>query len=244
MNKVSCEIIQDLLPLYCDDACSAESRQMVQAHLQSCETCREELRLMGLPIPVPENRHEVEAAHAAARAWKKNKRTAFRMGIILAALLVLLSAVLICGTHYAHSAAGDDTVGLQVLLESYGNMEGIGIDRIVQKGDYLAVSGQDLDGKWHLGIYTRDHIFSQRWRICGALNKVRSGNLANWNYETSDGGTILVCFGAELSESISGYTFTNNGVTYICTVEEQAVLDFFFIPDAYDSRTHLEPIWR
>ena len=166
------------------------------------------------------------------------------MGVILAALLVLLSAVLICGTHYAHSAAGDDTVGLQVLLESYGNMEGIEIDRIVQKGDYLAVSGQDLDGKWHLGIYTRDHIFSQRWRICGALNKVRSGNLANWNYETSDGGTILVCFGAELSESISGYTFTNNGVTYICTVEEQAVLDFFFIPDAYDSRTHLEPIWR
>ena len=137
MNKVSCEIIQDLLPLYCDDACSAESRQMVQAHLQSCETCREELRLMGLPIPVPENRHEVEAAHAAARAWKKNKRTAFRMGIILAALLVLLSAVLICGTHYAHSAAGDDTVGLQVLLESYGNMEGIEIDRIVQKGDYV-----------------------------------------------------------------------------------------------------------
>ena len=45
MNKVSCEIIQDLLPLYCDDACSAESRQMVQAHLQSCETCREELRV-------------------------------------------------------------------------------------------------------------------------------------------------------------------------------------------------------
>lgn len=244
MNNISCELIQDLLPLYCDGVCSEESKKAIQSHVLSCEVCREELRLMGLPAPVPENSHEVEAARAAAKAWKKNKHTAFRMGIILAALVVLIGAVVICGTHYAHSAASDDTAGLQALLENMSDMEGIEIDRIVRKGDYLAVSGQDGDGKWHLGIYTRDHIFTQRWQICGALNKVRSGNLANWNYETLEGGTILVCFGAALSENISGYTFTNSGVTYICPVEDQAVLDFFFIPDAYDSSTHLEPVWR
>lgn len=198
MNKVSCEMIQDLLPLYCDGVCSEESKKAIQFHVQSCEACREELRLMGLPVPVPESCHEMEAAHAAARAWKKNKHTAFRMGIILAALVVLIGSVVICGTHYARSAAGDDTVGLQALPEKLSDMEEIEIDRIVQKGDYLAVSGQDGDGKWHLGIYTRDHIFPQRWQICGSLNKVHSGNLANWNYETPEGGTILICFGAAL----------------------------------------------
>lgn len=73
---------------------------------------------------------------------------------------------------------------------------------------------------------------------------MKPGYLANWNYQTAEGDTILVCFGAELSQDICGYTFTNSGVTYTCTVDENAVLDFFYIPDAYDSRTHLEPIRR
>ena len=244
MDKVACEIIQDLLPLYCDSVCSEKSKRTILAHIQTCEKCREELRVMGIPIPVSEKSHEVDAAQAAAKAWKKNKHIAFKMGIILTALVLLIGSVVICSAHYSHSAAGDDTAGLQVLLENLCDIEGIEIDRIVRKGNYLAVSGQDSDGKWYLGIYTRDRILSQRWQIYGALNKVQAGNLANWNYKTPEGDTILVCFGAELSENISGYTFTNSGVTYICPVEDQTVLDFFFIPDDYDSRTHLEPIYQ
>ncbi len=38
MNNI-CEIIRDLLPLYADDACSEESRQLVQEHLQECHEC-------------------------------------------------------------------------------------------------------------------------------------------------------------------------------------------------------------
>lgn len=29
--KISCEIIQDLLPLYCDGVCSQDSKQVVEA---------------------------------------------------------------------------------------------------------------------------------------------------------------------------------------------------------------------
>lgn len=36
-----CEIIQDLLPLYADGACSQSSSEMVEEHLESCPECRE-----------------------------------------------------------------------------------------------------------------------------------------------------------------------------------------------------------
>ena len=39
MAKISCDLIQDLLPLYCDDVCSADSKNIVETHLQECEAC-------------------------------------------------------------------------------------------------------------------------------------------------------------------------------------------------------------
>ena len=38
--SMTCEIIEDLLPLYVDNVCSAQSRQAVEQHLQACEKCR------------------------------------------------------------------------------------------------------------------------------------------------------------------------------------------------------------
>lgn len=40
---MKCEIIEDLLPLYLDDACSEESKKAVREHLDSCEKCREKV---------------------------------------------------------------------------------------------------------------------------------------------------------------------------------------------------------
>ena len=39
MNK-QCEIVQDLLPLYVDDACSKSSAAMVKEHLENCPECK------------------------------------------------------------------------------------------------------------------------------------------------------------------------------------------------------------
>ena len=36
MNKQSCELIKDLLPLYADDVCSSESRAAVAEHIAEC----------------------------------------------------------------------------------------------------------------------------------------------------------------------------------------------------------------
>ena len=39
--KVSCDVIQDLLPLYTDQAASADTVALVEEHLASCPACRE-----------------------------------------------------------------------------------------------------------------------------------------------------------------------------------------------------------
>ena len=39
MNKIPCEIIQDLLPLYVDNVCNAKSRLYIEEHLATCAEC-------------------------------------------------------------------------------------------------------------------------------------------------------------------------------------------------------------
>ncbi len=42
--KTDCEVIRDLLPLYADDACSEQSRALVEEHLDECPACGEMLQ--------------------------------------------------------------------------------------------------------------------------------------------------------------------------------------------------------
>lgn len=37
--KINCEIIKDLLPLYCDDVCSQASREIIEEHVDECALC-------------------------------------------------------------------------------------------------------------------------------------------------------------------------------------------------------------
>ena len=43
MNKISCEIIKDLLPLYYDNVCSNDSKLLVEKHISECTSCRKYL---------------------------------------------------------------------------------------------------------------------------------------------------------------------------------------------------------
>ena len=37
MNNISCDVIQDLMPVYIEHMCSTESRKLVEAHMVECE---------------------------------------------------------------------------------------------------------------------------------------------------------------------------------------------------------------
>ena len=54
MKMTSCNIIQDLLPLYLDNACSEESRELVEEHLTHCAACRKQKEMMEQGIGLEE----------------------------------------------------------------------------------------------------------------------------------------------------------------------------------------------
>ena len=49
MNKISCNVCKDLLPIYVDKLCSEESEQLVENHLSGCEDCRNTYEAIKFP---------------------------------------------------------------------------------------------------------------------------------------------------------------------------------------------------
>ena len=84
-KKLPCDVVQDLLPLYVDGVCSADSRQLVDAHLAECDDCRRVLADL--------QESETEAAfHADAKAVirahnKHQSKTALALGVLISVFL-------------------------------------------------------------------------------------------------------------------------------------------------------------
>ena len=73
--KVSCDVIQDLLPLYTDQAASADTVALVEEHLASCPACREELGRLGTALPAePEEMCIRDRPHTTRNADKRQAR--------------------------------------------------------------------------------------------------------------------------------------------------------------------------
>ena len=241
---MNCKIIQDLLPLYCDGVCSEESRTWIDEHLRTCSDCREALRWMQEPQEPTEA--ELTLAGSAHKLWQRGTHRAFRRGLLLTLAILLAAGLAIFGIfltrHYSNSCAQDNAHALLSVMTCEGDAELDEIAYSARKGDYLAVAARDTNGLWSVGIFQPDSVFSDRWVYQGGMLRVRPGSLASWNWNVDGIGTVLVCFGAELPDSIVGYTFTNSGITYTCPVANGMVLDFFFAPDTYDESTLLRPI--
>lgn len=93
MSRVSCDIIQDLLPLYYDHVCSADTKALVEEHLADCPDCREVLSHMSSPMPLPaqtmdQNHDEGAGLRQVAAQWSRTKWIAFTKGFLLTCLAV------------------------------------------------------------------------------------------------------------------------------------------------------------
>ena len=68
---MKCDIIRDLLPLYCDGLCSEASKQEIEAHVVQCEKCRACLAEMKEETPVPSLSQESETEARVLQGVKK-----------------------------------------------------------------------------------------------------------------------------------------------------------------------------
>jgi len=108
--KVSCDVIRDLLPLYTDQAASADTVALVEEHLASCPACREELGRLGTALPAePEGG---EPLRRFKRRWRRRQ-------VLIAVTAAVVTAAVAGGIFLTcfwgrRVAAGDVEVSLEL----------------------------------------------------------------------------------------------------------------------------------
>ena len=88
-DAISCQIIQDLLPLYADDVVSQDSRTLIESHLQSCPHCQRELEALSRPVTLPPE----QSGKGELKRWKHRLRRKITFRALLLALVVLAVGV-------------------------------------------------------------------------------------------------------------------------------------------------------
>lgn len=233
--KISCEIIQDLLPLYCDGVCSQDSKQAVETHLQDCEKCSADVRFMKQDMETGSVRVKDEKiVQAAAAAWKKGKTRAFIKGGLIALFSIAILVAGYCSFHWFSTADESDLDALARQAADYLNYDELSIEKVERRGNYLAALCRDPEGNWSLCEFDRDRLFENRWRANGGKLKIEDGTASSWNYGSPQGEAVLIFCGGNIPDEVCWYEFQNSNITYTCPVENKMILDIFIIPDSHN----------
>lgn len=97
-ETITCEVIQDLLPLYEDGCCSEQSGKIVENHLAECPDCRKKSRLYreNLPFTDSETDTDVRKIRRGVRKITRWKR----IGIASLMLVVLVFFAILPAWNY------------------------------------------------------------------------------------------------------------------------------------------------
>lgn len=94
--KISCKIIEDLLPIYHDGICSEESAAMVEEHLKECPKCTEILTSLNgeFELEKPQSTDELKPlAEIQQRINREKKRCGRRNALIAAVLVIVMTPI-------------------------------------------------------------------------------------------------------------------------------------------------------
>lgn len=135
MEKITCDVIQDILPLYCDGVCSEDSRELVERHLESCAECSKLLGKMKQECAFSDEKEQVQEAIVKdmAAAWKKSIRKSFCYGV----LIVLCICGILTGGYVALTRLIMVTIPADKLE--------IVVEEVTEQ--YVALSFRSIDGK-------------------------------------------------------------------------------------------------
>lgn len=118
--KISCIVIRDLLPLYHDNVCSEESRELIEEHIKNCEDCKTELEKYNMEIKrvnyidKKSNIEEAEPINKIAKKWKRDKKVSFLIGTMLVSIIGCIFSVV------SYNLAGSYVADDGMLVESFG----------------------------------------------------------------------------------------------------------------------------
>ena len=86
MKDTSCNIIEDLLPLYVDDVCSDETKKMIEDHIKYCSGCQQKFDQMKSDLPIDNIEDNIDDSKIISKlsdTWIKNTRLDAKTSIII-----------------------------------------------------------------------------------------------------------------------------------------------------------------
>lgn len=93
MNPITCGMAADLLPLYLDGCCSADSSAALAAHMDTCPNCRAQYAQLRRDLTPAadkaQDRGTDAIARALARKMRRRKRCLRALGAVLGVLLAV-----------------------------------------------------------------------------------------------------------------------------------------------------------
>jgi hypothetical protein len=121
--EIKCNVIQDLLPLYVDNACSKESADMVTEHINTCPECKELYdKMCSLNKENILKREQMDIIAHHRRSFKK-KRRILSLVCVVALIATLITSISISEPmRYGFNFIAD-RVQLIPTIISYGNSE-------------------------------------------------------------------------------------------------------------------------
>lgn len=175
-----CEMIQDLLPLYLDGVCSAESREVIEKHFQECSDCKEFFYAMREADGIEEENLNADRERRKAASLQAVKKKLFRKQILAAVAAVAILAVTVFITvgilkntvenvvyenNISVSMVDGDLIGrLRGSMETYVNIKRITVTINEQEENYLFFCVSET--KWDT-LTTNSEVFSE-YTLCPA----------------------------------------------------------------------------
>ncbi|MGL5540608.1 MAG: zf-HC2 domain-containing protein [Erysipelotrichaceae bacterium] len=144
MNKQNCSIVSDVLPLYVEGVLHEQTTQFVADHLEQCETCRQEWRILKEEPPVyNSNAHEIEGMKALRNKIKGNRIKTGVFAALISCIVVILTFVYLSAPIYLSY----DQMKDQILIQ-----EKMGLIVLHFEGEYEI--DQRADHVYDLSLYT------------------------------------------------------------------------------------------
>ena len=94
MNQISCDMVQDLLPLYQDGLVRDKTKDAMRQHLEQCSACRHVYEQLKMPVALEKN--ETEQGVERFQAMVKKNREIVRNKIAIACVISAVAACVIC----------------------------------------------------------------------------------------------------------------------------------------------------
>jgi hypothetical protein len=153
MKKTDCSVVKDLLPLYIDDVCGAESKVLVEEHLKQCKECTAEKAKMTGEIELPKDTGIKALMNIEITISKRVKRVVVLLGSLLLGVIITVVAGIILSTYQIPVDYEDLDGGFRTY--SYVHAIAISSNMTEYSGLYMAEEylGEDEDGADLFALY-------------------------------------------------------------------------------------------